>query len=353
MTSLKYILLAVSGCTSISSAAFNYDLELDGIYYTINASNRTATIVSYPDAEGNVAIPDKITYNTQELTVDGIGDGVFEGNEKIVSVSCNEPKSVGKATFKDCINLVSIQMPCKFERTIPESAFSGCSNLAQIASIDGTFSSISDEAFMNCKSIRRFTIPKQVSFIGARALYGFNPEYLTIENDRYYDNSLGILTNNNVYSVLLQADTIYWQRKTFTFHGVGTATAKVLILAETARTITEPISVTQKVITLSPKPVQMNISFTTATYMNTPLYVPKGSLEKYKNETGWWSSFFVMKEEDDDDDSASGIKQVSEKPVNPSVYNIKGEKLNAPHKGLNIIKCPDGTMRKVVVRNDK
>jgi len=84
--------------------------------------------------------------------------------------------------------------------------------------------------------------------------------------------------------------------------------------------------------------------------MNTPLYVPKGSLEKYKNETGWWSSFFVMKEEGDDDDSASGIKKVSEKPVNPSVYNIKGEKLNAPHKGLNIIKCPDGTMRKVIVK---
>jgi hypothetical protein len=89
----------------------------------------------------------------------------------------------------------------------------------------------------------------------------------------------------------------------------------------------------------------MDITFTTSTYINTPLYVPKGSLEKYQNETGWWSSFFVIKEEDDDD--ASAIKQVSEKPVNPSVYNIKGEKLNAPHKGLNIIKCPDGTMRKV------
>ena len=341
----RYILFAVSICTSISSGAFNYDLELDGIYYTVNVSNRTATVVAYPSAKGDVVIPDCLSYNTQELKVVGIGDGVFEGNEEITSISCDEPKSIGKAAFSGCTNMVSIQMPCVFNSSIPEKTFSQCTSLERIASIEGSFTLINDEAFINCKSIKRFTIPKSVSFISTRAFHGFNPEYLAIENDRYVDKSLGILTNDNVYSILLQADTIFWKRKTVTFHGVGTASAKVLILAESVKTISAPISATEKVITQSPKPIQMDISFTTSTYMNTPLYVPKGSLEQYQSQSGWWSNFFVIKEED----STSGIKEIYEKTGNQTIYNIQGEIIKKTYKGVNIIKCPGGKIRKVIV----
>lgn len=348
MTYLKYILLAVSVCTSISSAAFNYDLELDGIYYTINASSRTATIVSYPDAEGDVVIPDKISYNTQELTVVGIGDEVFEGNEKIISISCQEPKSIGKETFRCCSNLISIRIPCKFNTIIPARAFSQCTNLEYIAPFEGTYTGIDQDAFNSCRSIKRFTIPGHVTSVGVGAFNGFKARHVTIEQS---DKELSFLAPNaDIVGVFQMVDTICWMRGNTTFvenRGKGALPAKILILGESVNSVGMPFSVSQKVILQSPKPVQMKISFTTSTYINTPLYVPKGSLEKYQNETGWWSSFFVMKEEDDDD--ASAIKQVSEKPVNPSVYNIKGEKLNAPHKGLNIIKCPNGTMRKVMI----
>ena len=348
MTYLKYILLAVSVCTSIASGAFKYDLELNGIYYTINAGSRTATIVSYPDAEGDVIIPDKISYNTQELTVVGIGDEVFEGNEKIISISCQEPKSIGKETFRCCSNLISIRVPCKFNTIIPARAFSQCTNLEYIAPFEGTYTGIDQDAFNSCRSIKRFTIPGHVTSVGVGAFNGFKARHVTIEQS---DKELSFLAPNaDIVGVFQMVDTICWMRGNTTFvenRGKGALPAKILILGESVNSVGMPFSVSQKVILQSQEPPQMKISFTTSTYINTPLYVPKGSLEKYQNETGWWSSFFVMKEEDDDD--ASAIKQVSEKPVNPSVYNIKGEKLNAPHKGLNIIKCPNGTIRKVGV----
>lgn len=348
MIYLKYILLAVSICRCISSNAYDYDLELDGIYYTINVSSRTATIVAYPDAKGNVVIPDRITYNTQELKVVGIGDEVFEGNEKIISVSCNEPKSLGKETFRCCSNLISIRVPCKFNTIIPARAFSQCTNLEYIAPFEGTYTGIDQDAFNSCRSIKRFTIPGHVTSVGVGAFNGFKARHITVEDS---DKELSFLAPNaDIVGVFQMVDTICWMRGNTTFvenRGKGALPAKILILGESVNSVGMPFSVSQKVILQSQEPPQMKISFTTSTYINTPLYVPKGSLEKYQSQSGWWSSFFVMKEEGDD--SASGIEQVSEKTVNPRIYNIKGEKLNAPHKGLNIIECQDGTMRKIII----
>ncbi len=345
MIYLKYTLLAASICACIGTKAYNYDLELDGIYYTINASSRTATIVAYPDAEGDVVIPDCISYNTQNLTVVGIGNNVFEKNEKIISISCQEPKSIGKATFRGCTNLVSIQIPCVFNPIIPEKTFSQCTNLEYIAPFEGTYSGIYDDAFYNCKSIKRFSISTHVTSVGTGTFYGFRAQHVTIEDS---DKELSFMAPNaDIVGIFQIIDTLCWMRKKTTFNenrGKGVLPAKILILSESVKSVGMPFSVTQKVILQSQEPPQMDVSFTTSTYMNTPLYVPKGSLEQYQSQSGWWSSFFVIKEDD-----ASAIKQVSETSGNPTIYNIKGEKIKDTCKGVNIIKHPDGKTRKVVV----
>lgn len=347
MVYLKYILLAVSICRCISSNAYDYDLELDGIYYTINVSSRTATIVAYPDAKGNVVIPDRITYNTQELKVVGIGDEVFEGNESIVSISCQEPKSIGKETFRCCSNLISIRVPCKFNTIIPARAFSQCTNLEYIAPFEGTYTGIAQEAFNSCRSIKRFTIPEHVTSVGIGAFNGFKARHITVEDS---DKELSFMAPNaDIVGVFQMVDTICWMRGNTTFvenRGKGALPAKILILGESVNSVGMPFSVSQKVILQSPNPPQMKISFTTSTYINTPLYVPKGSLEKYQSQLGWWSNFFIIKE----DDSTSSIKVVEEMSGNPTIYNIKGEKIGGLPKGLNIIGFPDGKYRKVLMK---
>ena len=345
MIYLKYILLAISICTCITSKAYNYDLEMDGIYYTINVSNRTATIVAYPNAEGDVVIPDRISYNTQELKVVGIGDEAFEGNEKIISISCQESKSIGKEAFRCCSNLISIQVPCKFNSIIPARTFSQCTSLEYIAPFEGAYTGIDNDAFNSCKSIKCFTISKQVTSIGTGTFNGFRAKHITIEES---DKELSFMASNaDIIGIFQIVDTICWMRSNTTFvenRGKGVLPAKILILSESVKSVGMPFSVSQKVILQSQDPPQMNVSFTTSTYMNTPLYVPKGSLEQYQNQSGWWSDFFIIKEED----STSGTKEVYEKSGNPTFYNIKGEKIENTRKGVNIIKYPDGKVLKVI-----
>ena len=43
---------------------------------------RTAKVVAYPNASGDVIIPDTIVYNSQNLKVIEIGANAFERNEK-------------------------------------------------------------------------------------------------------------------------------------------------------------------------------------------------------------------------------------------------------------------------------
>ena len=154
--------------------------------------------------------------------------------------------------------------------------------------------------------------------------------------------------NADIVGIFQMVDTICWMRGNTTFvenRGKGALPAKILILGESVNSVGMPFSVSQKVILQSQEPPQMKISFTTSTYINTPLYVPKGSLEKYQSQSGWWSDFFIIKE----DDTTSSINVVGEMTGNPTIYNIKGEQIKDARKGLNIIKYPDGKVWKVMM----
>ena len=327
--------------TCVSSYAYKYDLEVGGIYYTVNISKRTATIVAYPGATGKVVIPDEIVYNTRHLKVTGIGDSAFEGNKNITSVSCKEPKYIGKSSFKNCSNLVSLQMPIVIDDSVPEYAFYSCTNLKYIPPFEGGYSNIESFAFCGCKSLKRLTIPGTVSHIGSGAFYNFRAEHLTIEAG---DDELQV---SDVWEGgILSADTIYWKRSNTVFKGYkGTVSARVFVLGESVQKIPKNLFATQKVITLLSEPAPTAVRFDASTYLNTPLCVPSGSLEKYQNQSGWWSNFFVMTEEN----YVSGIGQVRAESSNRPLYDIEGVKVGRTNKGLNIVRCSDGKLRKVMM----
>lgn len=78
---------------------------------------------------------------------------------------------------------------------------------------------------------------------------------------------------------------------------------------------------------------------------NCTLYVPKGSLNAYRNSQ--WNTFKRIIEMD-----ATGINSVTLTPnaKEASRYSADGQQLATPAKGLNIVKYSDGSVRKVIVK---
>ena len=88
---------------------------IDGINYLLNNRDHTATVLPLPEGkyEGNLLIPEKVTYYSKEYTVVGIGDNAFKECYDLISLtmeSANPPK-VGKDAFEGVTDILSVHVP--------------------------------------------------------------------------------------------------------------------------------------------------------------------------------------------------------------------------------------------------
>ena len=94
-----------------------------------------------------------------------------------------------------------------------------------------------------------------------------------------------------------------------------------------------------------------NYAFNLETLVDGTLYVPIGSAETYRKDSGWNFSHIV----EYDFSKPTGIDKVTADSDNQGEaheiarYSIDGQRLNAPTQGLNIVKYSDGTTKKVMV----
>ena len=86
-------------------------------------------------------------------------------------------------------------------------------------------------------------------------------------------------------------------------------------------------------------------TFSSSTYENAILYVPAGTIDKYKAKNGW-KSFVNIKE-----GSPTGMKASERKGSNElKRYDLSGRAVKNSSRGVNIIKLDDGTTKKVLVK---
>ena len=137
--------LLLSVFFAISASA--YDAEVDGIYYNLNNSEKTAE-VARNNYSKDIKIPSSIIVNVIEYTVTSISDDAF----------------------RDCYKLTSITIPNSVT-SIRDRAFSGCYNLTSIT-IPNSVKSIGDRAFYGCFGLTSITIPNSVTSIGDYLLNG-------------------------------------------------------------------------------------------------------------------------------------------------------------------------------------
>ena len=141
---------------------------VDGIYFDLNTSARTATVTSNPDKySGKIIIPEYFFYDGNDYTVTQIGTCAFlDCNEMEEITIPNSVTVIEPSAFERCSGLTTLTVG-KGVTTIDYEAFKNCSGLTTLI-LPTSLKTIGNESFGGCTSLRtiieeRTTAPTIVS----------------------------------------------------------------------------------------------------------------------------------------------------------------------------------------------
>ena len=110
-----FLLLTLLLCTSM---AWAHDVEVDGIFYNLNLTNKTAAVTYESfgshdnEYSGEVVIPENFIYDGITYSVTSLGDNCFYGCTGLTSITIpNSVTSLGQFCFSGCTGLTSITIP--------------------------------------------------------------------------------------------------------------------------------------------------------------------------------------------------------------------------------------------------
>lgn len=95
---------------------------------------------------------------------------------------------------------------------------------------------------------------------------------------------------------------------------------------------------------IPPAFVSQYSNFSNIVFVESTLYVPKGSVETYQSAE-IWGKFFEIKEYDENASSLSIQNDMNLSII--AIFDLNGRRLLYPKKGINIVKYSDGTVRKI------
>jgi len=241
--------------------------------------------------QGNVAIPEEVSYMNRTRKVTSIGNGAFSYCKGLTSVTIpNSVTSIGVWVFGGCSGLTSVTIPNSVT-SIGDEAFGGCSGLTSIT-IPNSVTSIGFGAFADCSGLTSVTIPNSVTSIGDYAFW-------------YCSSLTSVTIPNSVTSI-----------GNYAFDGVD---------------LTTVVSLIEKPFVIEGKSSSSR-AFSVNTFNNATLYVPVGTIDKYKATYGWKDFAYIV------EGTPTGIKVIENtQKKNATVYDLNGVRLSEPKKGINII----------------
>ena len=356
------------GCRSITTLFLpNSVSEIKGQTFAYCTSLREITI---PD---NIKIINKYTFRgcsslnkvflPNNLTI--IGESAFEGCSSIEQIDI--PKSIieiGEAAFKECSSLSSFTIPASCE-IIKNYAFNGCELMSKVIIEDGDinenplslgfsyirnnnakyyrdlFSEIPIDSLYLGKNVKRGKelLPENGEGFRAQSnngLFGRDLKSLTI-GDMVTDD----IYDGNVWEIFDTYPVGYYQEyrpiKHITF---GKRITKIPLISHHDL---------DSVVVLNENP-PIAEGFTNKTYIDCKLYVPNGCKTAYETAEVWKNFWNVFELEQDINTLGVNMQDNYNQQKEVSRFTIDGIKLNNPHKGINIIKMNDGTVKKVMVK---
>lgn len=150
-----------------------------GLTYTLNAADHTATVANYDDStpDGVIDIPDTVTSGGQSYKVTAIGEYAFNPSRKITNVSSvfipATVTSIGRFAFRCCKFLATVTFAEDSQlKSIGVSAFSGTDSAHPIfkeIQIPYSVETIGTNAFHNCQDLESITLPASLETIESSA----------------------------------------------------------------------------------------------------------------------------------------------------------------------------------------
>lgn len=324
--------------TSIGDAAFN---ECFGLY-SIKVEAGNAIYDSRDNCNAIIeTASNTLLYgckNTRILSsVTSIGDRAFYFCRGLTSVIIpNSVKSIGESAFNCCFGLKTITIGNSVT-SIGDNAFFYCYNLTSVI-IPNSVKSIGKNAFAKCSKLNAVTIGNSVTSIGSFAFDGCTGlKSVTIGNSVTTIGSYAFSNCSNLTSI-----TIPNSVKSIGYHAFeGCTFLKSVIISSGVTSlgynsfdgvdIPIIISLIENPFGIYGKGSSKRV-FTFDTFDYATLYVPNGTIDKYKATEGWMN--FVHIEEG----NPTGINDVENaQNSNTTIYDMNGVHLPETRKGINIV----------------
>jgi hypothetical protein len=150
-------------------------VEYNGLWYTLDANNSTATVVANPTGDGysgEITIPDAVEYGGKSYDVTRVGDEAFCGTNILSVTTGNKMEWIGNRAF--AYSTVASAVIGKGV-TVGAFAFYDCRRLADVIIGNGEdseyYCSIGESAFHHCTSLSSVILGKSVSSIDASVFF--------------------------------------------------------------------------------------------------------------------------------------------------------------------------------------
>ena len=362
-TNLLIMLLAVL-MSMVSTKAFAYDIYVNGIYYNYINDGTELEVTYYNDWDNEsnykraIRIPKEVTYMDRTRKVTRIGRSAFKNCKYITSItipnsvtsieyyafkgcsglsSIDIPESVtslGGVVFSDCTGLTSLTIP-KSVTSIGEGIIEGCKNITSVSveqgntvydsrnNCDAIIETFSNKLIAGCQNT---IIPPTVTCIGEKAFYGCSAlssinipnSVTTIDHFAFTCTGLYSITfPNNLKSIGIGAFDGCTGLTSLTFpnslESIGThAFYECNRISTLVSQIENPFPICGK--------ASNNRAFALDIYNNVTLYVPVGTIKKYK-ETEGWQDFLFIEEIEGQGGETPEVKQCA----TPTIYYTNGK----------------------------
>ena len=339
-TIIRPALLLFLLLSSTSTAlADQFVCTVGGISYSVNTTNKTASVVSnyYGVYSGNIIIPETIIYDNTTYSVTSIGEDAFY-KSGITSVTIpNSVTSISENAFLDCHQLEFVTIGNSV-KSIGESAFEYCSGLMSVA-IPNSVSSIGRHAFWGCSGLVSMRVGR---------------------NNGTYDS------RNNCNAIIKTStnELIFGCKNTTIPSSVKTIGESAFDDCSGLTSVTIPNSVTTigeyafsgcsgltKLVSLAVKPPSCGYeALRDIDKTACRLFVPEESVNKYKTADQWEEFLYISEYDGVDDVSVDSPGAVYE------VYNLQGVRVGSgmreaeitadalPH-GAYILVSPQGRQK--------